>query len=652
MRPQLLIVDDEARHVEALCRTLEPEGYDTVGFTSPDDALAALLGRAFDVLLTDLKMPGMDGIALLRTAVELDPDLVVLVMTGQGTIATAVDAMKAGALDYILKPLRVSAIRPVLSRALEVRRLRTENFRLREAIGIYELSTSIAATLDPDTILSTVVDAACQQSRAREAFVLTPTPDGGELRVAATRGTAARASLGEAPIPLGPQLLSWAMQSRERLSRLDEDAIGPGPLPGLDESSVAIPMFVGGRLAGVLVFRPTPSPRPIPLGQIKALSVLAGATAAALEVSSLLAQTRTAEERYRRLAEHAPDVICRYELRPSPGMSYVNPSIEAVTGYTPAEFYANRDLAVQIVHEDDRSLLHAVFRGEAPDGAAVVLRWVRKNGDVVWVELRGVTVRDATGRIVDVEAIARDVTERRQMESALRRTNEDLRRFAWAASHDLQEPLRTIALYTSLVERTYQGRLDKQAGECLSYAAEGAKRIYAMVKELRAFVEAGDVTPAADVAADSGAVLRSVIADLRPAIEASQAELVVGELPRVRMDERHLGEVFRRLLDNALKFRRLDCRSRIELSAEKNGDSLVLSVLDNGIGIAPTYHSRIFDVFQRLNRREEYGGNGMGLAICRRIAEAHGGTLWVESQEGEGARFCLRIPAPRTTTRA
>ena len=129
--------------------------------------------QSFDVLLTDLMMPGMDGIELLAAALELDPDLVGVMMTGHGTVGTAVDAMKVGALDYILKPFNLSAIRPVLARAVDVRRLRLENIRLREAVGIHELSTAIARSLDSATVLELVADAAFQQSRARDVRVYT-----------------------------------------------------------------------------------------------------------------------------------------------------------------------------------------------------------------------------------------------------------------------------------------------------------------------------------------------------------------------------------------------------------------------------------------------------------------------------------------------
>src|SRR6267142_4751749 len=160
---RLLIVDDEALHLNALCDTLEQEGYSTTGFTSAKEALQALRDQEFDLLLTDLMMPEMVGISLLRAALEIDKTLVGIVMTGHATIPTAVDAMKMSALDYVLKPFKLSVVLPVIARALKVRRLRMENLQLLETGGIYELSMAIAFARDSGTIIRKMAEAVFQQ---------------------------------------------------------------------------------------------------------------------------------------------------------------------------------------------------------------------------------------------------------------------------------------------------------------------------------------------------------------------------------------------------------------------------------------------------------------------------------------------------------
>src|SRR5919201_6559160 len=178
---RLLIVDDEIELMTTLCNLLSERGYETAGCTSGKGALDLLKGREFDLLLADLMMPDMDGIALVRAALDIDPQLVGIIMTGQGTVQTAVEAMKSGALDYILKPFKLQALLPALARAMDVRRLRMENLQLRETVAIYELSNTIAFTPDVNTILQKTVDAAMQQCDADEASILLPTPEGDQL---------------------------------------------------------------------------------------------------------------------------------------------------------------------------------------------------------------------------------------------------------------------------------------------------------------------------------------------------------------------------------------------------------------------------------------------------------------------------------------
>jgi len=481
MRPRLLIVDDESRQMEALCRTLAPEGYDVTGFSVPEEALTALRQQSFDVLLTDLMMPGMDGLALLSAALEIDSDLVAIMMTGQGSVTSAVDAMKIGALDYILKPFNLTAIRPVLARAVDVRRLRLDNIRLREAVSLHDVSTAIARSLDSGTVLARVADAALDQSGAGEVGVYLAGPGGSDFRLVVSRGS----DVSRLP----------AFLSRE-------------------EAASHIAMIVDGRLVGSILCRVSPSQRPMSPGRIKGLSLLAGTAAAALEASMLLEN--------------------------------------------------------------------------------------------------------------------------------LRRTNDDLRKFAWAASHDLQEPLRDIALHTQLLERRLSG-LDAESSALARAAADGARRILLLVQELRTFVEAGQV--AVDgAAADGNAALDRALSDLGGAIVDTQAAIDRAPLPVVRMREGDLAEVFRRLVDNAIKFRHPGSAPRIEIGATEDDGRWVLSVGDAGIGIDPRDHAQIFELFQRVNRREEYDGIGMGLPVCRRLVEAYGGRVWVESRAGEGARFYVSIP--------
>jgi signal transduction histidine kinase len=236
---------------------------------------------------------------------------------------------------------------------------------------------------------------------------------------------------------------------------------------------------------------------------------------------------------------------------------------------------------------------------------------------------------------------ARQALEKSVVELA--RSNSDLQQFAYVASHDLQEPLRMVASYTQLLAKRYKGKLDADADEFIAYAVGGASRMQKLIQDLLSYSrvdtqgQAGEPTPV-------GSVLDYALGNLRAALEESRAEVTRDPLPTVMADERQLLQVFQNLLSNALKFRG-EQPPRVHVSAERRGNEWVFSVRDNGIGIDPQYAGRIFVVFQRLHNISEYPGTGIGLAICKKIVERHGGRIWMESQPGQGATFYFTLPA-------
>ena len=225
----------------------------------------------------------------------------------------------------------------------------------------------------------------------------------------------------------------------------------------------------------------------------------------------------------------------------------------------------------------------------------------------------------------------------------LARSNQDLEQFAYVASHDLQEPLRMVAAYTQLLAEKYQGKLDEQADKYIHYAVDGAMRMQTLVQDLLAFSRSGrEGTEIADT--DSAVALQQALLNLQAAIRDSQAKISYSALPSVRSNLAQLRQVFQNLVGNSIRFRKADA-PEIQIGAEKKGSQWVISVADNGIGIAPEHINDIFVIFHRLHTREEYPGNGIGLAICRRIIERHSGRIWVESGKGVGTTFRFSLPA-------
>lgn len=246
----------------------------------------------------------------------------------------------------------------------------------------------------------------------------------------------------------------------------------------------------------------------------------------------------------------------------------------------------------------------------------------------------------------------RDITKRQRAEEALKRTadelarsNADLKQFAYAASHDLSEPLRSIAGFVKLLEKRYRSKLDEKADEFIDYIVVGVERMDRLIHDLLEYSQVDakgkDFGPV-----NCSVALEEAVNNLRSAIEESGAELTYDLLPTVIADSSQLSRLFQNLINNAIKFRGNE-PIKIHISAQQKGDEWVFSIKDNGIGIDPQFFERIFVIFQHLHTTREYEGTGLGLAICKKIVERHGGQIWVESEQGNGSTFFFTIPVRR-----
>jgi signal transduction histidine kinase len=295
-RARLLIVDDEAAQMQALCDTLQQEGFDTRGFTSGTAAVAALREQPFDLLLTDLMMPQIDGIMLLRACHEVDRDLACIVMTGHATVPTAVEALKAGALDYVLKPFRVNNIITAIGRALTMRQLRLENIQLRESVSIYELARAISQGLKREEIVARTLTAAAKQSDVAAVYLLVPAATG-HLQLAGSAGPQALTLDPEQR--LDPDILNpWLARARQELelSASGAEVHAPFSHPFDSRIGVALPVVSGESFFGILGLSSERSPRRITLGQLKALDVLARTAATAFATAAVLAELQKMNE--------------------------------------------------------------------------------------------------------------------------------------------------------------------------------------------------------------------------------------------------------------------------------------------------------------------------------------------------------------------
>jgi light-regulated signal transduction histidine kinase (bacteriophytochrome) len=260
-------------------------------------------------------------------------------------------------------------------------------------------------------------------------------------------------------------------------------------------------------------------------------------------------------------------------------------------------------------------------------------------------------VRAGGAEITHFVAIKQDITERKRAQADLQRTaqdlersNRDLEQFAYIASHDLQEPLRAIGGYVSLLQRRFPENLDPKAIEYIQGAAEGAHRMARLITDLLAFSRVG-TRGGSFAPADLNAVLNEALHNLHATIHTTGAKVTWDALPSLSVDATQMMQLFQNLIGNAIKFQG-EQPPQIHVGARREDQRWVISVRDNGIGIDPRYFEKIFQVFQRLHTRKVYAGTGIGLAICKKIVERHGGTIWVESQPGQGATFFFSLPDP------
>ena len=276
----------------------------------------------------------------------------------------------------------------------------------------------------------------------------------------------------------------------------------------------------------------------------------------------------------------------------------------------------------------------------------------REDGSVFSVEVSCSNVTDLAGNILGRMAFFVDVSERNEIKEKLKRTvaelkrsNTDLQQFAYVASHDLQEPLRMVASYTQLLEKRYKDKLDTDAKEFIHFAVDGALRMQKLINDLLSYslvsTRQKPVKPT-----DCNSVLGQVIANLSLTLEQNNDIITNDDLPTVMADESQMQELFKNLVGNAIKFRS-EHAPRVHISAKQNGNKWLFSVQDNGLGIDPQYKDKIFLIFQRLHSKEEYPGTGIGLAICKRIVEHHGGKIWFDSDVGKGSTFYFTLPVKR-----
>ncbi len=365
----------------------------------------------------------------------------------------------------------------------------------------------------------------------------------------------------------------------------------------------------------------------------------------------MLRSKQIENELFYRIFDIAPDPILIVDAQGK--IVRTNQETEHRFGYQPGELTGQK---LEILVPDRYGKHHVKYRDDytkspvlRPMGTGRELYAKRKSGEEFPVEISLSPMPTPDGNYVI--AIVRDITDRKNVERDLKnlnlelnRSNKELEEFAYIASHDLQEPLRSVAGSCQLLRRRYGDKLDKQAMEFIDFAVAGAKRMEELINDLLTYSRVStNAKELETVALDQ--VIQDVISNLRTAISDSGAEVTSDPLPSMKLDPWQVGQLFQNLIANSLKFHGTES-PKVHISAVETSGTWEFAVRDNGIGIDPKYFDRIFVVFKRLHSRDEYPGTGIGLASCKKIVERHGGTIWVESTVGRGTTFRFTLSPP------
>jgi PAS domain S-box-containing protein len=333
-----------------------------------------------------------------------------------------------------------------------------------------------------------------------------------------------------------------------------------------------------------------------------------------------------------------------FTLDPAGTLLTWNAGVKRVLGYSEDEWLGKHTSLIFTEDDNNRGICQAEMDMAAEKEYSSDIRWHRcKDGTNIFGQGCMTALRDSTGTLLGFAKIFSDETENKKLQDSLTESNSALEQFAFVASHDLQEPLRTVSSYADLLVRRYSSQLDDEGKQFINVISSGAKRMNALVQDLLIYarVQTEQNRPASSSLDE---VLETALSQLKTSIEECDAVVTHDPLPEIPADQGQMVRLFQNLVGNSLKYRKPGVRPDVHVAAREEGNTWVISVQDNGIGFDPKESLKIFRPFVRLHSHHEIPGTGVGLAICRRIVEYHGGRMWVESKAGEGATFYFSLP--------
>ncbi len=624
---KLLLVDDSPENLVSLEATLEGLGQELVLAKSGTEALRRLLDDDFAAILLDVKMPEMDGFqtAELIRARRRSRHTPILFLTGYKNEEHLFRGYDLGAVDFLFKPIVPEVLRSKVGVFVELSRNTALLERQAHVLGKAEQKFRSLLEAAPDAMIISSEEGSINlvNSQAEVMF-----------------GFQREDLIGRQITALVPEWTGHTVS-----------ASSPRELIGRNRNQVEFPLEI--------------SVSPL---QTEDGLLLISAMRDITERRRAHHALRESEARFRLLVENVVDYAI-FMLDVDGNIVSWNQGAERIHGYRGDEIIGRHLSRFYPMEDVQNGTPQQALQTAATAGRfEVEATRVRKNGSRFWANVVITALKDEDGRLQGFVKVTRDITERKKADEAirelnasleqrvaerteelvasneaLRQSNEDLNQFAYAASHDLQEPLRMVALFSQMLYSAYSSKLDPEADQYISYVVNGAKRMEQLLRDLLAYSQAGSSSEGPAQPVQCHTVLEKVMFNLQAAIEQNGASVQWGKLPTLPAHEVRLVQLFQNLIGNAIKYRGLE-PPKIKVTATREKSGWTFCVQDNGIGIDPEYAQQIFGVFKRLHGHN-YPGTGIGLAICQRIVERYGGRIWVESTLGEGSCFYFTLPA-------
>ncbi|MDH5661524.1 MAG: response regulator [Elusimicrobiota bacterium] len=637
---RILVVDDDPNIREACVEYLRMNRYSVDESKNGEECLQLLKKDYYQIILTDLMMPGVDGIGVLKAAKKEYPQSDVIIMTAYGTIENAVEAMKLGAYDYITKPFKIDELGLLVNRCLEKQRLAREVDELKEVVNLYEVSKAISSLMDLDQLLSRIIKLATDTLGADGGSIMLFDKETGKLTVKAASGRREDMVMGQ-KLDIGERVAGYAAQKSE-IVKIDGNLKDDPRFRNLEQfdgihSGITIPLVRKDKLFGIINVHRTEKKDAFTKKDVDLLSIFAAQSAIAIDNAYLFSTLQQEKEKIEAVFRGMEDgaIITDAQLN----IIMLNSSTERLLNIKREECLGNNLLG--IISDFQPSIPWKEL--EKKEEKVVNFDLVRTSGKALFLSVVASRIRNGEGKLLGQIMVFRDVTEERKEEVVKRN-------FLNLISHKLRNPLTTILGYLPFLQEKMKA-LGKSEEEVLEVIEREGLVLSSHVDKLLMFTLLEREYLEMDrEKVNVKSLVNTVLEMIDSLVKVNQAEVEVDgkldDIGQVYVDKLKIQNVIENLVENAIKFNDKK-KKKVKISGHSvDAKFIQMEIADNGPGVPSEEQEKIFQKFYQV---EEYftgkvEGIGLGLSLARRLVEAHGGKIWVESRLGEGSTFYFTLP--------